>query len=255
MSKKYRLDWILAHMGHGSRKEIRKMIKAGRVTVNENTVFDPAQKINTDTEKIRVDDEPVFFKRHIYLMFNKPAGCVSATVDNREKTVIELLSEKDRIFMPFPVGRLDKDTEGLLIITNDGSFAHNITSPRKKIKKTYYAEINGFISTKDQEIFRAGVELDDGYITLPAELDIISSNLNSKVRVSIVEGKYHQVKRIFRAVGKEVTYLKRLCIGNVELDESLKPGEYRELKKQELDFLFSADKEELQENTMVGKKK
>lgn len=236
MEKMLRLDKILAHLGYGTRNEVKKIMKKGFVTVDGEVVKDPAAKVDPVGQVICVGTETVYYREFIYLMLNKPAGVISATEDEREETVLSLLEEEHQAFSPFPVGRLDKDTEGLLLLTNDGSFAHNLTSPKKKVPKTYYAKIRGFVDESDIESFAEGVTLDDGYQTRPAELKIIAGGPLSEIELTITEGKYHQVKRMFEARNKEVIYLKRLSIGNILLDESLKPGEYRELTETEITY-------------------
>jgi 16S rRNA pseudouridine516 synthase len=172
-------------------------------------------------------------------MMNKPPGVISATEDTREKTVIDLLEMGDQIYEPFPVGRLDKDTEGLLLLTNDGQLAHRLLSPKKHVPKMYYAVIEGEVTEKDVEAFKAGVTLDDGYETKPGFLTIIRSGIRSEIELTISEGKFHQVKRMFQAVGKRVVYLKRMTMGPIKLDESLELGEYRDLTEDELELLSS----------------
>ena len=238
MTKELRLDKVLSHMGWGTRTEIKKMMKRGLVSVDGEVVRDAALKVDPEESAIRVGGEIVIYREHIYLMLNKPAGCISATEDERDSTVLDLLSPEHRVFAPFPVGRLDKDTEGLLMLTNDGLFSHKITSPKRKVPKTYYARIAGETDEADRLAFREGVVLDDGYITMPAELTILKTGPESEILLCIYEGKYHQVKRMFQARDKEVVYLKRLSTGELRLDENLKPGEYRALTDDELD-LFS----------------
>lgn len=167
-------------------------------------------------------------------MMNKPQGFISSTDDFRDKTVIDLISDEYKVFNPFPVGRLDKDTEGLMILSNDGQLSHRILSPKKHVEKLYYVEVEGLVTEEDKLLFREGVTIDDGYKTLPAKLDIIVSQGISKVYLTIEEGKFHQVKRMFLAVGKKVLYLKRIAIGGLKLDESLGLGEYRELTEEEI---------------------
>jgi len=237
MKKEMRLDRILAHMGRGTRSEIRKIMKKGLVTVDGEAVTDGALKLDPAEHLIKAAGEVVVYQEHIYLMLNKPAGCVSATEDERDRTVLDLLSPEHRVFSPFPVGRLDKDTEGLLLLTNDGAFAHKITAPKKKVSKTYCAVVTGVADHADAEAFAAGVVLDDGYKTKPAELTIIESGAQSRVELVIYEGRFHQVKRMFKGRGKEVISLKRLKIGRLQLDENLKPGEYRPLTEEELAML------------------
>ncbi|MDU7709184.1 MAG: 16S rRNA pseudouridine(516) synthase, partial [Clostridium sp.] len=167
---------------------------------------------------------------------NKPAGVISATEDPRQRTVIDLITSRQRDDL-FPVGRLDKDTEGLLLITNDGALAHRLLSPKKHVDKVYYARIQGVVTAADAEAFAVGLDIGDEKRTLPAKLDILESGEISKIRVTIREGRFHQVKRMFQAVGKEVIYLKRLQMGSLKLDENLETGAYRELTKEELEAL------------------
>lgn len=229
-----RLDKLLANMGYGSRKEVKLLLKEKAVTVDGVVVKDAAMKVEPDKQEVSVYGERVQYVEFIYLMMNKPPGVISATEDRYDETVIDLLDPLAQHFEPFPVGRLDKDTEGLLLITNDGVLAHNLLSPKKHVPKTYYADIEGEVTQADVEAMRAGVELDDGYITKPGELVILESGPMSKIELTIQEGKFHQVKRMFEAVGKKVVYLKRLSMGTLHLDESLELGDYRELTAEEL---------------------
>ena len=229
-----RLDKLLANMGYGSRKEVKQLLKEKAVTVDGVAVKDAAMKVDPETQDVSVYGERVVYTEFIYLMMNKPPGVISATEDRYDETVIDLLDPLAQHFKPFPVGRLDKDTEGLLLITNDGSLSHNLLSPKKHVPKTYYATIDGFVTDADIEAFRKGVELDDGYVTKPGELVILKSGDVSEIELTIQEGKFHQVKRMFEAVGKKVTYLKRLSMGPLVLDETLELGDYRELTEEEL---------------------
>lgn len=237
MEKKERLDKILSNLGYGSRKDIKNLAKAGNIQVDDKVVLDSSIKIEPNNSIIKVNGEIVEYRKYIYLMMNKPQGVISATEDFRDKTVIDLISDKYKVFKPFPVGRLDKDTEGLLILTNDGQLAHRVLSPKKHVEKLYYAEIAGIVTEKDKVVFSEGIILDDGYKTLPAKLEILESNNISKVYLTIKEGKFHQVKRMFSSVGKKVIYLKRLAMGGLKLDESLGLGEYRELTEEEIQLL------------------
>ncbi|MGG6433550.1 pseudouridine synthase [Anoxybacillus sp. D401a] len=237
-----RIDKLLANMGYGTRKEVKKLLKAGVVKVDGMTVKDAKTHVNPKEQVVTVWGEEVEYKPFIYLMMNKPKGVISATEDAVEETVVDLLEEEDRIFDPFPVGRLDKDTEGLLLLTNDGQLAHQLLSPKKHVPKTYEAIIDGEVTEDDVAAFRHGVVLDDGYETKPAELVIIRSGLRSDVRITITEGKFHQIKRMFQAVGKRVIYLKRIQMGPIPLDETLEPGEYRELTDEEIALLKGEDK-------------
>lgn len=237
MSKKQRIDKILSNLGIGTRKEVKEIIKAGAVEVDGTIIKDAGLLLDPDAQKIRVNGNDLDYREFIYIMMNKPQGVISATEDTREKTVVDLLDDSLRVFDPAPVGRLDKDTEGLLLLTNDGQLAHRLLSPRKHVPKTYFAHIEGRVGDRDVEAFKRGVTLDDGYETLPAELRILVQGAVSEVEIVIYEGKFHQVKRMFEAVDKKVIYLKRIAMGNLKLDESLKLGEYRELSGEELELL------------------
>lgn len=234
MSKKERLDKVISNMGFGSRKDVMKAVRDGRVMVNNKVVKDRSMKINPYEDEIQFDNQIIEYREYIYLMMNKPDGVVSSTNDPNHLTVLSLLEIEHLIFEPFPVGRLDKDTEGLLLITNDGKLAHSLLSPNKKVPKTYYAEIDGTVENKHIEKFKEGVVLDDSYKTMPADLEIIESGDISRIKLTIYEGKYHQVKRMFKSIGRRVIYLKRISMGSLKLDEDLHPGEYRELTKEEL---------------------
>ncbi len=237
MGKLERLDKVISNMGYGSRKDIKKYVKDGIISVNGQVVKKNDVKVDPYEDEIVIDGELVQYREFIYLMMNKPQGLVSSTDDPTTPTVIDSLDYEYLIFEPFPAGRLDKDTEGLLILTNDGQLAHEILSPKKGIYKTYYAEIDGFVEEKHIDIFNQGILLDDGYKTMPAELKILESNAFSKIELSIKEGKFHQVKRMFQAIGMEVVYLKRVSMGGLHLDETLELGEYRELTDDEIKLL------------------
>lgn len=236
-----RIDKFLSNSGYGSRKEVKKLLKTGGVKVNDVTVKDAKAHVAENTDDVTVFGDKVEYKEFIYLLMNKPQGVISATEDKIHETVIDLLEEEDQFFEPFPVGRLDIDTEGLLIITNDGQLTHNLLSPKKHVAKTYYARIDGKVTEKDIEAFKNGLRLEDGYETLPAKLEIISSGEESEILVTIVEGKFHQVKRMFIAVDKKVVFLKRMSMGGLKLDEDLQCGEYRELTEEELELLFQKE--------------
>ncbi|NMA58169.1 pseudouridine synthase [Clostridium cochlearium] len=234
-----RIDKILANMGYGSRKEVKKLIKNNLVEVNGEKIKDPSINIDPEKDKIMVGDEIVNYRKFIYIMMNKPEGVVSATFDNYDETVIDLLEEEYQVFNPFPVGRLDKDTVGLLLITNDGELNHKLISPKWKVDKVYYAEINKEVNDEDVEAFKNGIILSDGYKCMPGKLEIIKSDENgAEVYVTIQEGKFHQVKRMFEALDKKVVYLKRVKFGNISLDENLEEGEYRELTEEELENIL-----------------
>lgn len=233
---KLRLDKYLADMGLGTRSEVKKAITKGLVEVNGDVVKKPEYKVDTETDEIRHLGKPVGYTEYEYYMLNKPAGVISATEDRRERTVLDLIGSRRRDDL-FPVGRLDKDTEGLLLITNDGALAHRLLSPKKHVDKVYYARIQGRVTEADAEAFARGLDIGDEKQTLPAELDILDAKEISEIRVTIREGRFHQVKRMFQAVGKEVIYLKRLQMGGLKLDENLRTGAYRELTKEEIDKL------------------
>lgn len=234
-----RLDKILANMGYGTRKEVKKLVKSNLVEVNGEKVKDPSINVDPKKDKILVGNEIVDYRKFIYIMMNKPEGVVSATVDNYDETVIDLLEEEYKVFNPFPVGRLDKDTVGLLLITNDGELNHKLISPRWNVDKVYYAEINKEVDDRDIEAFKNGIVISEGYKCRPGKLEIIKSDENgAEVYVTIQEGKFHQVKRMFEALDKEVVYLKRVKFGNINLDETLKEGEYRELTEDELENIL-----------------
>ncbi len=228
---------MLANLGYGSRKEVKQLLKSGAVKIDDVVVKDPKQHVDTNNQSITLNGEVVEYREFIYLMMNKPQGVLSATEDNRDETVIDLLELEDQVYEPFPVGRLDKDTEGLLLITNDGQLAHRLLSPKKHVPKTYFAVIEGEVTEEDVIAFSKGVTLDDGYETKPGELKILTSGIRSDIELTITEGKFHQVKRMFQAVDKRVVYLKRISMGPLPLDESLELGEYRELTDEEVELL------------------
>jgi len=237
MAKIERLDKVLANMGYGSRRDVKKIIKDGLVKVNGRIIKDNDHKVNPYEDEIIIKGEEVNYREFIYLMMNKPQGLVSSTDDPLTRTVIDLLEDKYLIYEPFPVGRLDKDTEGLLLISNDGKLAHELLSPKKGVNKTYFAEIDGIVEDNHIDIFNKGIILEDGYKTLPARLEIIESGVISKINLTIQEGKYHQVKRMFEVLSMKVLFLKRISMGALILDESLKQGEYRELTDYEINLL------------------
>ncbi|MGO1468721.1 MAG: pseudouridine synthase [Tissierella sp.] len=234
MSKVARLDKVLSNMGYGSRKQIKKIVKEGNVEVNGEVILKNDLKVKPYEDEIYLNGEKVIYREFIYIMMNKPKGLVSSTDDPRDSTVINLLSDEYLIFKPFPAGRLDKDTEGLMLITNDGKLSHELLSPKRGVEKTYYVEVDGVVEEEHKERFKNRIELDDGYLTLPAKLDIMNSDVISKAYLTIKEGKYHQVKRMFEALSMKVIYLKRVSMGTLRLDESLNTGEYRELTKEEV---------------------
>ena len=228
-----RLDKFLCEMGVGTRSEVKTYLKKGQVTVDGEIVKKPETKINENENEICFLGQALKYEAVQYFLLNKPAGCVTATRDNLSETVMSFLPENRRDDL-FPVGRLDKDTEGLLVLTNDGQLAHRVLAPKSHVPKTYYAKIDGKVTEEDINDFKEGVVLDDGYKTMPAELVILESDDISEIELTIHEGKFHQVKRMFESVGKKVTYLKRLSMGKLNLDESLELGEYRELTEEEI---------------------
>ncbi|MBS2970105.1 rRNA pseudouridine synthase [Metabacillus sp. KIGAM252] len=232
-----RIDKLLATIGYGSRKEVKKMLKTGAVLADGTVIKDAKTHVDPEKQIVTVHGEQVEYREFIYLMMNKPPGVLSATEDIAQHTVIDLLTPEDAVREPFPVGRLDKDTEGLLVITNDGQISHQLLSPKKHVPKTYYAVISGEVTESDISAFKKGVTLDDEYVTKPARLIILKSGDTSEIELTITEGKFHQVKRMFEAVGKKVTFLKRLTMGDLELDEDLEPGEYRDLTDEEVEIL------------------
>lgn len=233
-----RLDKILANLGYGSRKEVKALCRKGEVVVDGTPVKDSAEKVDPVNATIEVKGEKINYRKFIYLMMNKPDGVVSATFDNYDETVIDLLDPEYQVFEPFPIGRLDKDTVGLLLITNDGELNHKLIAPKNHVDKVYYAEINKPVEESDIEKFKKGITLDDGYLCMPAKLEVISSDENgSSVHVTIQEGKFHQVKRMFEAVDKSVVYLRRISFGPLKLDETVEEGNFRELTEEEIELL------------------
>lgn len=232
-----RLDKFIAGCGIGSRKDVKALIRAGRVQVNDTIAKREAVQVDEKQDSIKLDGELLFYTRFQYLMLHKPAGVVSATFDQHFQTVLDLVPEQYRHFDLFPVGRLDIDTTGLLFLTNDGALAHRLTSPRHHAEKTYFVRVDGFVGETDVLAFRDGIRLDDGYLCKSAALRIVSAGAESEVELTIHEGKFHQVKRMFEAVGKRVLVLKRLSMGGVTLDPSLPEGEMRPLTQAELEKL------------------
>jgi 16S rRNA pseudouridine516 synthase len=238
---KLRIDKFLANMGFGTRKEVKKLLKTGTVRLNDETVKDAKIHIDVNRDSVIVNGEVIEYKEFIYLMMNKPQGVISATEDSKDETVVDLLQLEDAHYEPFPVGRLDKDTEGFVLLTNNGKLAHELLSPKKHVPKTYYARIQGVVTEEDVAKFKIGVTLDDGYETKPGDLVILNSGEISEIELTITEGKFHQVKRMFIAVDKKVTYLKRLSIGPLKLDPTLELGEYRELTDEEIELLVNRE--------------
>lgn len=231
-----RLDKFLADMAIGTRSEVKKFIRHGKVKVDGVVEKSPETKIDEVNQSVTCCDKLVGYKSFEYYMLHKPAGVISATTDVTEKTVIDLIESKKRKDL-FPVGRLDKDTEGLLLITNDGELAHRLLSPKKHVDKVYYAKVKGVVTEEDQKQFAEGVSLGKGEMAKSSKLEILVSDEISEIQLTIQEGKFHQVKRMFLSVGKEVIYLKRLSMGSLKLDENLALGEYRPLTEEELKSL------------------
>lgn len=254
-----RLDKFLANSGIGTRKEVKEILKNKKVSVNDIFVKDEKIQIDEEKDVVKYENKIVNYKPFVYIMMNKPAGVISATEDNHHKTVIDLLNNNYKTYDIFPVGRLDIDTEGLLLLTNDGVLSHNLLSPKKHVDKKYYVKIARPLSESDIKKLENGIKLEENFITKNAKIEIIKNNFeknsenfefieNKKtennvkenenlVYITISEGKFHQVKRMFKAVGNEVLYLKRLKMGNLWLDESLELGKYRELTEEELNSL------------------
>lgn len=231
-----RIDKYLANMNVGSRKEVHKLIKQGLVTVNGTVVKTPKQKVQ-ETDEVLVGDNEVNYQKYHYFLMNKPKGVLSATEDRSQRTVISLLKPQDRYQGITPVGRLDKDTTGLLLLTNDGQLNHELLAPNKHVIKTYQAEIAGIADETTVKRFAQGMQLGDGTKLKPAKLKILEQHLaedSSKIEIKIQEGKYHQIKRMLGACGMKVVELKRISMGNLRLDSDLTPGNYRELSIEEI---------------------
>lgn len=231
-----RLDKYLSDMGIGTRAEVKKYIRQGRVKLDDQVIKTPEIKLDEKIQHVFVDGQAVTYEEYEYYMLHKPAGVVSATTDVKDKTVIDLITDSKRKDL-FPVGRLDKDTEGLLLITNDGDMAHRLLAPKKHVDKVYYAKVAGIVTQEDVEIFKKGMEIGKGEVAKPSILKIIYSGEVSEIELTIQEGKFHQVKRMFHSVGKEVLYLKRISMGSLKLDSTLPKGAYRMLTREEVEQL------------------
>ena len=229
-----RLDKFISATTTLSRAEAKKIIKKG-ILINDILVKSPDYKIDEINDQVIVNGNRLFYQKYVYIMMNKPQNVISATEDAIDKTVVDLLEEKDRIYKVFPVGRLDKDTEGLMLLTNDGELAHKLISPKKDVEKKYYVEVSGELKEEHLELVKDGLVIDEGYKCKSARLEILeSSKVKSIANIYITEGKFHQVKRMMKALDTTVTYLKRLSIGTLELDKNLKLGEYRYLTDKEI---------------------
>ena len=238
---KIRIDKYLADAGFGSRKDVKGLLKAKQVTINGETCVHAEEKLEPAQDVVCVQGKMVVYESFSYYMLHKPQGVVSATKDAHEKTVVNLITEQKRRDL-FPVGRLDIDTEGLLLITNDGALAHDLLSPAKHVEKTYYAVIDGVVTEKDVNSFENGVDIGEEKLTKPGKLRILKSEPESEIELTITEGRFHQVKRMFEAVGKKVLYLKRISMGPLQLTNDLKPGEYRPLTEEEIAALKIVNK-------------
>lgn len=232
-----RLDKVLAATGRWSRREVKLLVKQGLVRLNGAAASSAEEKIDPETAAITVSGQPVVLQKYTYIMLHKPAGVLSATEDSRQKTVLDLLPPELRRRGLSPVGRLDKDTEGLLLLTDDGELAHRLLSPKYHVAKRYYAEVDGPLGPADAEAFAAGMTLDDGLVCLPAGLELPEPG---RCIVTLREGKFHQVKRMLAFRGAPVRYLKRLTMGPLRLDPSLAPGAFRELTAAETAALRQA---------------
>lgn len=237
-----RLDKFLVACAVGSRTEVKNLLKAGRVTVNGKKEKSAKLQINEEKDEIRFDGQVLEYEEFVYYMMNKPQGVISATEDPKHRTVLDLLDDYARAKEVFPVGRLDIDTHGLLLLTNDGQLAHALLSPKRHVDKTYLAQVKGIMTQEDVDTFAKGIPLKD-FSCQSAKLEIVSvdpEKNQSLVRVTIAEGKFHQVKRMVAYCGKEVVNLQRLTMGTLVLDENLKRGEWRRLTQEELEVLFAS---------------
>lgn len=240
MSERIRLDKFLADMSVGTRSQVKALISRGKVKVDGKTVKDSSVKLDKEKSIVEADGKQIGYCIYEYYMLNKPAGVVSATEDKNERTVLELITSKVRKDL-FPVGRLDKDTEGLLIITNDGELSHRLLSPKNHVDKTYYVETDIYIDENMAALLENGIDIGDDKPAMKAEVKVEKKDFSDvKKNISFItvrEGRFHQVKRMYQAAGAAVTYLKRVSMGSLKLDESLKPGEYRPLTYKEIQLL------------------
>lgn len=235
-----RLDKLLSDMRVGTRSEVKRYIRQGNVTVDGNSHVLPGLQVDPHAQEICCFGKPVRYQEYVYYMFYKPGGCVTARKDAKYKTVLDYIPEKHKNLSP--VGRLDLDTEGLLLITNDGALSHDLLSPAKHVNKIYEAQIDGVVTKEDADLFAEGVDIGDDRKTKPAKLIIKKSAEISEVEITITEGRYHQIKRMFQAAGKQVISLKRIGMGDLKLDETLSPGSYRALTAQEIAALKGQEK-------------
>ena len=232
-----RLDKVVASTGKWSRKEVKNLVRQGRVLVNGTPARSPEDKVDADTAQICVNGETLTYREYTWVMLNKPAGYLSATEDGKGATVLDLLPQELQRQGLFPVGRLDKDTEGLLFLTNEGGLAHDLLSPKHHVDKVYYTRVAGQLTEEDCKAFASGMTLGDGLVCQPAVLEILSAGEESEAHVTLREGKFHQVKRMLAYCGKPVIYLKRVRMGNLTLDSTLEKGDYRFLTEDEVAVL------------------
>lgn len=231
-----RLDKFLSEMSGWTRSEVKKIVRTGSVTVDGNEVKKPETKIDEKLSIVRVDGRQIKYNKYEYYMLNKPKGFVSATTDREHKTVVDIISSSEKNDL-FPVGRLDIDTEGLLLITNDGELAHRLLSPKNHVEKTYYVEVSGILDDVDVDAVEEGLDIGEEKKTIPAKMEILKTDIQNNISscyLTIHEGKFHQVKRMMKKLGKTVTYLKRVSMGSLILDSKLKKGNYRKLTEQEI---------------------
>lgn len=231
-----RLDKFLTMMGLGTRSEVKKILKNGTISINGVPAKKPELKVDPDIDVIMSAGKRLIYEPFVCLMFHKPAGCITATSDRQQKTVMDYIAHERKEEL-FPVGRLDIDTEGLLFLMNDGDLAHRMLSPKHHVEKTYFARVQGQVTEEDVRAFEEGVDIGEKNLTLPAKLRILSSGELSEVELTICEGKFHQVKRMFEVREKKVIYLKRISMAGISLDESLEPGQWRTLSQEEADFI------------------
>ena len=231
-----RLDKFLSEMSGWTRSEVKKIVRTGSVTVDGNEVKKPETKIDEKLSIVRVDGRQIKYNKYEYYMLNKPKGFVSATTDREHKTVVDIISSSEKKDL-FPVGRLDIDTEGLLLITNDGELAHRLLAPKNHVEKTYYVEVSGILDDADVDAVEKGLDIGEEKNTIPAKMEILKTDIQNNISscyLTIHEGKFHQVKRMMKKLGKTVTYLKRVSMGSLSLDSKLKKGNYRKLTEQEI---------------------
>lgn len=236
-----RIDKLLSNLGIGTRSEIKKMIKQKQIKINGELVKNGKDQLDPDAAQVTVNDQPVAIQLTKYLMLNKPQNVITATEDASQQTVLDLIAKNDRVKGLAPVGRLDKDTTGLLLLTNDGQLAHRLLAPHKHVAKTYQATIDGLVTSETVDKFKNGIKLKDGTLCKPADLKIISTSEDEKqsqIEITITEGKYHQIKRMFAACGMHVAALNRIAMGPLKLDSSLKPGQSRPLSENEIQSLL-----------------